>query len=106
MAAAAMLSATLHDAHATVHLLTARLSPPARRWLLRFSSLLSAAFFIGLSIGALMLTLDYWNAHEESELLRIPFRPLRVVSLVAVVCIAVVFLWRALRPKTPAEAAL
>jgi TRAP-type C4-dicarboxylate transport system permease small subunit len=99
MAASAMLSATLHDAHATVHILTNRLSPRARGWLLRFSSLLSACFFVGLFAGSLILMLDYWNAHEESELLRIPFRPLRVVSTLAVIAIALVFLWRAVRPS-------
>jgi TRAP-type transport system small permease protein len=104
MATAAMLSATLHDAHATVHLVTDRLSPRARRWLLRFSALLSASFFVGLTAGAMILTLDYWNTHEESELLRIPLRPLRVVSLLAVASIAVVFLWRAVRPRSPEDA--
>jgi hypothetical protein len=66
--------------------------------------LLSASFFVGLTAGAMILTLDYWNAHEESELLRIPFRPLRVVSLLAVASIAVVFLWRAVRPRSPEDA--
>lgn len=99
MAVAAMLSATLHDAHATVHLVTDRLPPRARGWLLRFSSVLSACFFVGLTAGALILTLDYWSTHEESELLRIPFRPLRVISTLAVAAIALVFLWRAIRPS-------
>lgn len=100
MAAAAMLSATLHDAHATVHLVTDRLPPRGRRLLSRLSSFLSALFFIGLAAGALILTVEYWSSHEESELLRIPFRPLRLVSLLAVVSIALVFLWRAIRPKS------
>lgn len=99
MASAAMLSASLNDTHARVHLLTDRLPPGPRRWLLRGTDLLSCLFFVGLAAGSLWLTLDFWNSHEESELLHIPYRPLRVISLLAVVAIAVIFLRDAVRGR-------
>jgi TRAP-type transport system small permease protein len=94
-ASASMLSATLGYSHATVHLLTDRLSPAPKQWLQRLAHVLSALFFIGLAAGAFWLTIEFWHAHEESELLRIPFPPLRIVVFLAVSTIAVVFLHRA-----------
>jgi TRAP-type C4-dicarboxylate transport system permease small subunit len=94
-ASASMLSATLGNSHATVHLLTDRLAPMPKQWLQRFAHLLSALFFVALAAGALWLTIEFWHSHEESELLRIPFRPLRIVVFLAVSTIAVVFLYRA-----------
>jgi len=100
MASTAMLSATLNKGHATVTLLTARVGTRARSYLHAFANLLSALFFVGLAVGALWLAAESWNDFEQSELLHIPFRPLRIVSLVAAVAIALVFLrdtWRSLR---------
>ena len=88
---AAMLSATLTDAHATVHLVTDRLSPRPRLFLRRLANFLSAVFFTGLAAGALWLTLDFWNANEQSELLHISYRPLRIISFVAVAGIVALF---------------
>lgn len=99
MASAAMLSATMNNGHATVTLLTTRVSERARRYLQAFANLLSALFFVGLCTGAVWLAVDSWNDYEQSELLHIPFRPLRIVSLVAAGAIALVFLrhmWRSL----------
>jgi TRAP-type C4-dicarboxylate transport system permease small subunit len=90
-ASAAMLSATLSDAHASVSLLTDHLSLRARRWVNRCAALLSVLFFGALATGALWLAVDLWNAHEQSELLHVPLRPLRVISILAVAAIAIVF---------------
>lgn len=103
MASTAMLSATMNRGHATVTLLTSRLSDGARRVLHAFANLLSALFFLGLTAGVLWLTVETWNDYEQSELLHIPFRPLRIVSLVAAGAIALVFLhdmWRTLRRRS------
>ena len=103
MASAAMLSATLNKGHATVTLLTARVSDRARCFLHAFANLLSALFFVGLGAGALWLAVETWHDYEQSELLHIPFRPLRIVSLVAAGAIALVFLrdaWRSLRGRS------
>ncbi len=90
-ASSAMVSATLTRSHASVTILTDRLSPTARDVLRRISAFLSVLFFTGLAAGALWLTFDAWNEYEQSELLHIPFRPLRVISFAAVAAIALLF---------------
>lgn len=103
MASTAMLSATMNRGHATVTLLTSRLSDGGKRVLQAFANLLSALFFLGLTVGVLWLTVETWNDYEQSELLHIPFRPLRIVSLVAAGGIALVFLrdmWRSPRSRS------
>jgi TRAP-type C4-dicarboxylate transport system permease small subunit len=89
---AAMVSTTISNTHARVTLLTERIGQTPRAILNLLSAFLSALFFIGLAAGSLWLTLDAWNEYEQSELLHIPFRPLRVISFAAVVAIAVLFL--------------
>jgi TRAP-type C4-dicarboxylate transport system permease small subunit len=91
-ATAAMVSATLSHAHARVTLLTDRVSPTARLVLSKFSAFLSVLFFTSLAAGSLWLTMDAWNEFEQSELLHISFRPLRLISFAAVLAIAVLFL--------------
>jgi TRAP-type C4-dicarboxylate transport system permease small subunit len=86
--------ATLGSAHATVHLLTDRLRPGLRLVLERFAALLAAMFFLALTGGAAWLAIDLWNAHEESELLHIPFRPLRALIAIAVMIAAAIFAYR------------
>jgi TRAP-type transport system small permease protein len=92
MTSAAMLSATMNGNHATVTLLTSRVGERGRRILSMFANLLCALFFIGLAAGAVWLAAESWNDYEQSELLHIPFRPLRVISLLASGAIALVFL--------------
>lgn len=100
-ACAAMVTATLADAHAGVHLLIDRLPPRARRAIVRVGALLSALFFAGLLAGSLLLARDFWPAHEESELLGIPFRPLRACVCLAAFAVAAVFVRRALGSRRP-----
>ena len=96
-ASASMLSATLAGAHATVHLLVERLAPPARSVLRRIALVTSAAFFACLSIAAVWLTIEAWHDFEHSELLRIPYRPLRVIAVVMTAAVAIVFAYEAVR---------
>jgi len=103
-ASAAMLSATLADAHASVRLLVERLNPKAQDWLHRIALLVSAAFFACLTVAAAWLTIDAWNDFEHSELLHIPYRPLRVIVVVMTSAIAVVMAYKALRPTRRGDA--
>ena len=96
-ASAAMLTATLADAHASVRLLVERLSSSAQEWLHRIALLVSAAFFASLAVSAAWLTMDAWNEFEHSELLHIPYRPLRVIVVVMTSAVAVVMAYKALR---------
>jgi TRAP-type C4-dicarboxylate transport system permease small subunit len=93
-----MLSATLAESHATVHLLLNRVSPTIKRVLTRIASVLSAVLFIGLTIASVWLLIEHWNTHEESELLHIPYRPLRILCCLSMLMIAGVFAVRAVKP--------
>jgi TRAP-type C4-dicarboxylate transport system permease small subunit len=97
-ACAAMIIAALAGAHAAVHLVTERLPERARQWTTRASCLLAALFFSGLCAGTSWLTVEFWNSFEETDVLRIPFRPLRILVSLSAGTLAGVFLHRALRP--------
>lgn len=102
LASSAMLATTLNDSHASVTLLTARVSERWRIGLRAFANALSAIFFICIAAGALWVMIEVWNDHEASELLRIPFKPLRMISFLAAIAIAFVFLrdlWRSMRGR-------
>jgi TRAP-type C4-dicarboxylate transport system permease small subunit len=101
-ACAGMLIATLRGAHAAVHMLTDRLPPAARRWIDRFGTLLAAAFFAAMCGGAAWLAAEYWDTYEQSEVLHIPFRPLRALVALTGAALALAFLHRAFRPGKPA----
>jgi TRAP-type transport system small permease protein len=98
-ASSAMLSATLVDAHASVRLLVERLSPVAQDLLLRFALLVSAAFFACLTVSVGWLTADAWHEFEHSELLHIPYRPLRVLVVVMTAAVAITLAYKAFRPS-------
>lgn len=91
---AAIVLATAAKRHAVVHLLIDRLSPPGRTAMERLHALLSAVFFIALAAGSIWIAFDLRDGHEQSELLRIPFAPLRIVSIAAVLAVAAIYLFR------------
>jgi|SRR5580704_490627 TRAP-type C4-dicarboxylate transport system permease small subunit len=92
---AAIVLATVAKKHAVVHLLIDRLSPRRRSIMERVHALLGAVFFAALTVGSVWIAFDLRNGHEQSELLRIPFAPLRIVSIVAVLAVTVIYLVRA-----------
>jgi TRAP-type transport system small permease protein len=100
-ASAAIVLATVARKHAVVHLVVDRLAPRPRNVLERVHALLSAVFFAALAAGSIWIAFDLRNGHEQSELLQIPFAPLRIVSIVAVAAVAAIYLTRAFerRPK-------
>lgn len=91
---AAIVLATAAKRHAVVHLLIDRLSPSARVWMERVHALLSAVFFVALAVGSIWIAFDLRDGHEQSELLHIPYSPLRVVSIAAVLAVAAIYLLR------------
>ena len=96
-ACAAMVIASLVGAHATVHLLTDRLSARPREWLTRASALLASFFFAALAAGSAWLTREFWDSFEQTDVLEIPFRPLRALVMVSMAAVAAVFLVKAWR---------
>ena len=97
-ACAAMLIATLQGAHAAVHMLTDRMPESARRWAFGLGSVLAGLCFAALAGGSAWLAMEYWNSFEESEVLDIPFRPLRALVTLAAAALSLVFFHRATRP--------
>jgi TRAP-type C4-dicarboxylate transport system permease small subunit len=96
-ASTAMLSATLVRAHAMVHLILDRLSSPMRSVFERCAALISAALFAVLTYAVVWLSIEAWNEFEHSEVLHIPFRPLRVIVIVMTAAVAGVFAYQAVR---------
>lgn len=91
---AAVVSATLAEKHAVVHLLVGRLRPRTQRLLARLHSLLCAVFFAALAYGSVWIAYDLRRGHEESELLRIPYAPLRIICILAMLGAAVIYVAR------------
>jgi TRAP-type transport system small permease protein len=96
-ACASMVLASLAGTHAVVHLVTERMPEHIRGWMARASALLASLFFAALTVGAAWLTAEFWNSFEETDVLHIPFRPLRVLVTVCAGSLSLIFLARALR---------
>jgi TRAP-type C4-dicarboxylate transport system permease small subunit len=92
--------ATVARKHAVVHLVIDRLTARQRFVMERVHALLSAIFFAALAVGSIWIAFDLRNGHEQSELLRIPYAPLRIVSIVAVLAVAAIYLARAFEKRT------
>jgi len=92
---AAIVLATVAKKHAVVHLLIDRLSPRLRAVMERVHALFGAVLFAALAVGSLWIAYDLRDGHEQSELLRIPYAPLRVLSIIAVLAVAAIYLARA-----------
>jgi TRAP-type C4-dicarboxylate transport system permease small subunit len=98
---AALVTATLHRQHASVHLLIDRVSARWRARIAAFNGVLSIIFFLALSAGSIWIAHDLWNAHERSDLIGIPYAPLRIAGIIALLTAAALFA-RGLRRSTSA----
>jgi TRAP-type C4-dicarboxylate transport system permease small subunit len=96
---AALVAATLHRQHASVHLLIDRISARWRARVTIFNGMLSIIFFLALAAGSIWIAHDLWHAHEGSDLLGIPYAPLRIASIIALISVAALFA-RGLRRNT------
>lgn len=95
-----LIIATLDGAHARVNLLLERLPKDWRRRVLRVHALGAALLFAALLAGTVWIAADLWNGHEESELLRIPYRPLRIAAALTLGVLLVLSLLGLLRRST------
>jgi TRAP-type C4-dicarboxylate transport system permease small subunit len=96
-ASGALIVATLDAAHARVRLLLERMPERARRYCEQAHALVAVLLFAALLAGTVWIAADLWHGHEESELLRIPYRPLRIVaaaSLAGLLILSLRNLWR------------
>lgn len=102
MAAASLLGVTLDRGHASVHLLTERLSARPKLAFARASDLLSAVFFVFILGGSALLVFDLWHGSEQSELLQLPIMPLRLIWAASLVGIVICFVARVFERKASA----
>jgi TRAP-type C4-dicarboxylate transport system permease small subunit len=96
-AAAGLVVATLDGVHARVSLLLERLPAAWRARVERLHALAAALLHAALFAGTVWIAADLWAGHEESELLRIPYRPLRLAAAAALAVLCVLslrHLWR------------
>lgn len=96
-AATGMVLATIARSHAVVHVVVNRLAPGSKKIVLRISRIAAASMFVALAIGTGWSAVVHWGGHEESELLAIPYAPLRLVLFSACVVIAGIFAWQAIQ---------
>jgi len=99
-ASGALIVATIERAHARVNLLLERMPSVMRRRVAMLHWLVAALFFAALLTGTVWIAVDLWGSHEESELLRIPYRPLRVTVAVALGILLIIAL-RRVRDREP-----
>lgn len=79
-----LLVAARDSAHARVHLLLDRVSGRTRTLMTIVNELASALVYFTLLAGSVWIAADLWHGQEESELLRLPYRPLRIVAILTV----------------------
>jgi TRAP-type C4-dicarboxylate transport system permease small subunit len=87
----ALVIATLARRHAVVHLLVNRLEGRTKIWVERIGQLCGVILFLLFFSGSAWIAIDMWGGHEESELLRIPFAPLRLIGLAGLLAGALIF---------------
>ena len=91
-ASSALVGVTLGESHAAIALLTERLRPVPRARLARVTRVVCALFFAWLAAGSIWVTVELWNGGEVSELLALPYKPLRVFWCASVLLVVLLFL--------------
>lgn len=94
--ATAMVLATLARSHAKVRVLLNRSDGRFRKVLTVLNALCGMLFFLALTAGSVWLAIDMWGAHEQSELLALPYFPLRCFVCLSMAVVAVLYARRLL----------
>lgn len=96
-ASVGMVIATIERSHAIVHVVVDWLPPSRKRVALVISRLAASLFFAAIAAGAAWSFAEHWGGHEESELLAIPYPPLRLALIASCTVVAAVFAWQSWR---------
>ncbi len=96
----AILVATVAGTHVAVRLLFDRTRGRARIRLQRLIHIVAALYFLALLVGGVWLGIDAWYGYEQTEILGLPYRPLRIVANLSVAAVCVVFVHRAFLPES------
>ncbi|MEN7535581.1 TRAP transporter small permease [Aurantiacibacter flavus] len=92
-----IIVATLDGSHARVRLLIDRLRPTARKIADRLSDTLTLIFVLCLLAGSTWLAADLWDAHEQSEMLGVPWALLRLFANICLVVTSAALVARIVR---------
>ncbi|KHL25714.1 hypothetical protein PK98_03495 [Croceibacterium mercuriale] len=92
--ALSLVIAAIEGSHAHVSLVVDRLPPAGQAWAARLATALTLLFFLALLAGSLWLQFDLWHAHEQSEIIGVPWRVLRLVANTCLVLTLLVLLRR------------
>lgn len=95
--ATALLVATLRDSHAVVRLLLANVPAHVAALMQRINAVAATLFFAALTAGSAWILREMWGSHEETELLRLPLVPLRLLIVIALGLTTILFLRKALQ---------
>lgn len=95
-----LLVASLEHAHARVNLLLERVPADWRTILKTAHEVAAAVLYAALLAGSVWIASDLWGGSEESELLRIPYRPLRIAVALTLVVLFVLSLARLRRRES------
>jgi len=88
---AAIVAATLSRSHAKVRVLLSRARGTSNTVLKVFNAIGGMLFFLALAIGGSWIILDMWGASERSELLGVPWLPLRCVAAASMLTTALLY---------------
>ena len=97
----ALVVATLERSHARVHLLLTGFQGTSRTVMELLHATAFLVLLMALLAGTAWIAGDLWHGHEESELLRIPYRPLRVIlvlTLLGLMAVVIAAMFRRRRP--------
>lgn len=78
----ALLVAAFEGSHARVHLLLDRWPEYVRALVERLHAAAAVLLYTALLAGSAWIAAGLWHGHEESELVRVPYRPLRVIVVI------------------------
>ncbi|MDE2596687.1 MAG: TRAP transporter small permease subunit [Sphingomonadales bacterium] len=95
----ALVMSSLAGNHARVHVVLDRLPAAHQNVAQRAGDVLTALFFAGLLAGSLWIAADLWSAHEQTELVGVPWRWLRLVLNLCLGAALLLTLRRALRKQ-------
>ena len=87
----AIVIATLSRSHAKVTVLSRLYSGHTGRAMRILLAIASALFFFSLAAGSTWIALDMLHAYERSELLGIPYLPLRAAVSISMLAVAIIY---------------
>jgi TRAP-type C4-dicarboxylate transport system permease small subunit len=96
----AIVLATLSRSHAKVTVISRRITGRSGSALRLVIALGASTFFLALAAGSAWIAMDMWGAAEQSELLAIPYLPLRCVAALATFVVAVIYARRVIAELT------